>query len=149
MDSTKSESNGLRARYGVPPLLVTTTPSGPPSNVSCDSEPRWVWNSLPGVSVMVCIRPLGSVSCTRSPSWSGPLRCAAPVGVSVVGVSVLTGPSFRRSSSGHRTALGCRAPGAGRIEFGCDVNGGEDAEHPRRLAVDRSLHHDVLRGRCG
>ncbi|GAB3936802.1 hypothetical protein GCM10027614_13900 [Micromonospora vulcania] len=33
-----------------------------------------MWNSLPGSSVTVCIRPLGSVSCTRSPGRNGP-RC--------------------------------------------------------------------------
>ena len=58
---------------------VTTTPSGDPIRSSCASEPLWVWNSLPGSSVMVCIRPLGSVSWTRSPARNGP-RGARPVG---------------------------------------------------------------------
>src|SRR3954469_23788617 len=34
--------------------------------------PRWVWNSLPVTSSIVCIRPFGSVSCTRSPGTNGP-----------------------------------------------------------------------------
>ena len=39
-----------------------------------------MWNSRPASSVIVCRRPFGSVSCTRSPARSGPRRWAAPVG---------------------------------------------------------------------
>ena len=41
---------------------------------SCASGPLCEWNSLPGSSVIVCMRPLGPVSCTRSPTRNGPLR---------------------------------------------------------------------------
>src|SRR3954471_8174777 len=34
--------------------------------------PRWVWNCLPGSRTTVCSRPLGSVSCTRSPTTNAP-----------------------------------------------------------------------------
>ena len=39
-----------------------------------------MWKSLPAARVMVCSRPLGSVSWARSPARNGPRRCAAPVG---------------------------------------------------------------------
>ena len=64
------------------PLVVRTTlPSGAPISSSCSKIPRWVWNCLPAASVIVCIRPFGSVSCTRSPAANGPRDAAsAPVG---------------------------------------------------------------------
>src|SRR4051794_37037918 len=55
-------------------------PSGWPISASCANEPRWVWNSLPGVRVNVWCLPLASVSWTWSPAASGPRRRAAPVG---------------------------------------------------------------------
>src|SRR4051794_28755032 len=39
---------------------------------SCSIAPRWVWNCLPGCRTTVCSRPLGSVSCTRSPTANAP-----------------------------------------------------------------------------
>ena len=48
---------------------------------------------------MVCIRPLGSVSCTRSPTASGPRRWAAPVGPEVSGGSVAATAGWRSVAS--------------------------------------------------
>ena len=46
------------------------------------TDKAWeVWNTRPVSSVIVCIRPLVSVSCTLSPGRSGPRRFAAPVAV--------------------------------------------------------------------
>ena len=71
-------ARGTRSRR----CCVTTVPSGRPISSSCRNRPRWVWNSLPGASVIVCSRPFGSVSCTRSPSpaRSRSRRWAAPRG---------------------------------------------------------------------
>src|SRR3954447_1943536 len=89
----------------MPAVLRTTVPSGRPMRSSWRNSPRWVWNSRPGVRVIVCSRPFGSVSWTRSPARSGPRRTAAPVG------------GVRTSSSAGLTAKECRTRG-GRVAKG-------------------------------
>ena len=73
IDITKSTSSGRSARYGVPLFEFTIVPSAAPIRSSCAMPPRWVWNSLPGSSTTVYLRPLESVNCTRSPTWNGPV----------------------------------------------------------------------------
>src|SRR6478735_2245748 len=80
MDSTKSESSGRSTRYSVDLSVLMVTPSGPPMRSSWANEPLWVWNRLPGSSVKVWWRPFASVSWTRSPARSAPVRWAAPCG---------------------------------------------------------------------
>ena len=58
-----------------------------------------MWNCFPGLSAMVCIRPLGSVSCMRSPAEKGPRRSSAPVG------GVMGGQSSCGRSTLSATAL--------------------------------------------
>src|SRR3954471_4856249 len=64
--------------------------------------PRWVWNCLPGSRTTVCSRPLGSVSCTRSPTTNPPA----------------TGSRARPSSSGAASVRGscCVSTGGQRTE---------------------------------
>src|SRR5919206_416677 len=78
MESTKSASSGRNARYPVLAVEWTTEPSGAPMRSSCAIAPRWVWKSLPGSRTTVCSRPLGSVSCTRSPATKAPATGGAP-----------------------------------------------------------------------
>ena len=113
-------------------MLVTTTPSGPPISSSCGSAPRWVWNSLPALSVMVCIRPLGSVSCTWSPF--------AEQATTVLGA----GSHEREASRRQRfdAAVSARAEASGAREGPVDVTGGQHAED-----ATLRVHHEVLGGR--
>src|SRR3954453_15945461 len=72
MERTKAASSGRNARYPVLAVEKTTDPSGAPIRSSWAIAPRWVWNCLPGSRTTVCSRPLGSVSCTRSPATNAP-----------------------------------------------------------------------------
>src|SRR3954447_1917013 len=72
MERTKSARSGRNARYPVLAVEKTTDPSGAPMRSSWAIAPRWVWNCLPGSRTTVCSRPLGSVSCTRSPTTNAP-----------------------------------------------------------------------------
>src|SRR4051795_6895360 len=72
IDSTKSASSGRSARYPVLAVECTTDPSGAPIRSSWLMAPRCVWNSRPGSRTTVWWRPLGSVSCTRSPIRNAP-----------------------------------------------------------------------------
>src|SRR3954447_25189160 len=86
IDSTKSASSGRNARYPVLAVEKSTEPSGAPIRSSCAIAPRWVWNCLPGSRTTVCSRPLGSVSCTRSPTANAP----GTVSCSTVSCGVVT-----------------------------------------------------------
>src|SRR3954447_9873635 len=90
MERTKSARSGRNARYPVLAVEKTTDPSGAPMRSSWAIAPRWVWNCLPGSRTTVCSRPLGSVSCTRSPTTNPPA----------------TGSRARPSSSGAASVRG-------------------------------------------
>ena len=122
-----------------PPVVVIMVPSGPPISSSCWIDPLWVWNSLPATRVIVCIRPFGSVSCTRSPTANGPRRCAAPVG-SVLAVSV--GVSEGSGTVGKSTNSPREACSGGAGEGALDVRG---REHAVDVAV--GFDDEVLAGR--
>src|SRR3954466_4149122 len=87
MERTKSASSGRNARYPVLAVECTTDPSGAPIRSSWAIAPRWVWNCLPGSRTTVCSRPLGWVSCTRSPPTNAPATGSRP------------GPSSSRAAS--------------------------------------------------
>src|SRR5699024_549253 len=72
-------SSGRSARNSVPVEVVTTQPSGWPMSSSWATDPRWVCSTSPSTRVIVDMRPLESVSCTRSPDRNGPERWRAPV----------------------------------------------------------------------
>ena len=72
IDSTKSAYSGRSARYSTPPVLRTTTPSSRADQVVVRDRALVGVEVLPASSVTVCMRPLGSVSWTRSPARSGP-----------------------------------------------------------------------------
>src|SRR5512133_2553225 len=74
MVTVNSFSSGLMAKNGVPPVEVTTIPSGWEINSSCLTEPLAVWNWPPTTSRTECRRPFGSVRVIRSPGASGPER---------------------------------------------------------------------------
>src|SRR5512133_367457 len=74
MVTVNSFSSGLMAKNGVPPVEVTTIPSGWEINSSCLTEPLAVWNWPPATSRTECRRPFGSVRVIRSPGASGPER---------------------------------------------------------------------------
>src|SRR5918998_2297605 len=76
---------------------------------SCAIAPRWVWNCLPGSRTTVCSRPLGSVSCTRSPATKAPAT-GSPRGASGVS-SVISAVCCCASTGGQPTATRA-APGA-------------------------------------
>src|SRR3954447_2308713 len=149
IDSTKSASSGRNARYPVFAVEYTTDPSGAPIRSSCAIAPRWVWKALPGSRTTVWCRPLGSVSCTRSPTRKAPgtgsVRGTGPASgvgtASGVGVGTASGVgSFRGtccSSTGHEGTDGVR----------CDLRRGDsELSVPRpslgpmtaNLATDRS-----------
>src|SRR4051794_33385211 len=96
---------------------------------SCSIAPRCVWNCLPGVSVTVCSRPLGSESCTRCPASNGPDP----------GALLMTRP-FGRPSPDARSFAGSLAA----FQSGDEVPGGDDAD---RVAV--RVEDEVFRSRGG
>ncbi len=91
IDMTKSRRSGRSARYSWPPLLVTTEPSGWPMSSVCLRTPWWVCSSPSPRSVMVCRRPLGPVSWTRSPMRKGPLGRGDVIGSTPVAGRVIGG----------------------------------------------------------
>src|SRR5665647_1459402 len=142
MESTKSASSGRSAREATPPVLTTTEPSGPPIRSSWRKYPLCVWKVAPGASVMVCNRPRGSVSCTRSPGRSGPRLAAAPVGepVSSSGISGVVTVPESRSAGEH----------PGDIEVpeqpGHDAVGPEHGQHRGHPRGELDGPHRVLAG---
>src|SRR4051794_33321455 len=74
--------------------------------------PRWVWNCRPASRTTVCSRPLGSVSCTRSPARKAPGTGSASSGAP----AEPTCPSTTTGSSG--TAASASAE-VGASSVGC------------------------------
>src|SRR5215217_1223504 len=113
MESTKSASSGRSARYPVFAVECTTDPSGAPISSSWLIAPRWVWNSLPGVSTTVWCRPLGSVSCTRSPT-----RKAPSIG-SAGSAPTSAGAGSPATTTGSTATSASTSPGVGVWSAGC------------------------------
>ena len=95
---------------------------GPADEVVVGQRPLAVWKSRPGSSVIVCIRPFGSVSCTRSP-----------------GRSVPAGLRHRKRRRGRRRWNSSRVPrvpsGFGGLPLGTVSTDSGDGEGPRRRAA--------------
>src|SRR4051812_40321287 len=92
---------------------------------SCSIAPRWVWNCLPGCRTTVCSRPLGSVSCTRSPTANAPgtaSPCVVPGGQPTDAGGCAPCPPVRRGPS----ELSVGGP-----SLGCMTAMAQDSTSPR------------------
>ena len=74
---TKSVSSGRRARYSSPSEVRDDRAVGRADQSVVREDPVVRVERLPGSSVIVCSRPLGPVSCTRSPAPERPAGVAA------------------------------------------------------------------------